>query len=541
MASAVTLLGLGVPLAMAGASEVAFQDQGWDQNLRSLFYHTPQGSHMMPADLFAALEQPGGGLRFGDPQYLKQFGFLPADGPSELNPDAYPIGFAVEADANQIGLTCAACHTAEVEVNGQFVRIDGAPAHLDFDSFYQALAQAVRLTVVSDPLFERFAANYGATEDEREPLRERLQSFSIQLTGDAVLRRPATASGFGRVDALTQIINSLAVTDQSAPQNMHPVSAPTSYPALWLTPDLEFVQWLPIAASPIARNGGQVLGVFGNSNMQPGAGADAFSSSILLDELKEMEGWLRILKPPAWDQALMGDIDVALRDEGAELFGDNCAACHNMEPYTRTDPATNFFGQTFIKIGRIDISQVGTDPTYLQSLLTRRIKTSDTTAPIFGGAADVPALSFFAGTVQANIQRAIAEAQLSPQEVFDLNGYRFTRGEDGNPVPYQPQQPPTYLKAGPLAGVWATGPYLHNGSVPTIYELLSPVEERRSVFWTGGRSLDTERLGYESAEMAGLFRFDTSLAGNGNGGHLFPAAGLTHEERMAIIEYLKSR
>jgi hypothetical protein len=45
------------------------------------------------------------------------------------------------------------------------------------------------------------------------------------------------------------------------------------------------------------------------------------------------------------------------------------------------------------------------------------------------------------------------------------------------------------LKAGPLPGVWASGPYLHNGSVLTVYELLSPVEERREVFWTGGREL----------------------------------------------------
>ena len=114
-------------------------------------------------------------------------------------------------------------------------------------------------------------------------------------------------------------------------------------------------------------------------------------------------------------------------------------------------------------------------------------------------------------------------------------------GSDQRPVPYGPELPPTYLKASPLAGVWATSPYLHNGSVPTIYELLSPQAERRTVFWTGGRVLDLQRLGYESGEAPGLFRYDTTIFGNGNMGHEFPKGGLTHDERMAIIEYLKSQ
>ena len=529
------------PTFAVAENKTVTQQQGWDDTLRTLFYHTPQGSHMMQADLFAALVQPNSEGRFSDPDYLAQFGFLPPDGPSSLNPDGYPIGFAVEQSANQVGLTCAACHTAEFEVDGERIRIDGAPAHLDFDSFYQALATTVRLNVVSDPLFDQFAVNFGAAEDEKPALRARLRSASIELTGDAVLRRPALASGYGRVDALTQIINSLAVTDQSAPQNMHPVAAPTSYPPLWLTPDLEFVQWVPIAASPIARNGGQVLGVFGNSNMLPDAGAEAFSSSMLLQELKELEDWLKLLKPPVWDEERMGSIDTDLRDQGAALFQENCAACHNMAPYRRTQPTDNYFGETFIEISRIPYQTVGTDPTYVQSLLTRWVKTNATTAPLLKGAPEVPAVAFFAATVQGNIKRAVAEAQLNEDEIDELNGWRFRTGENGEKIPYAPSTPPDYLKAGPLAGVWATGPYLHNGSVPTVYELLSPVEQRRKVFWTGGRALDLRRLGYSSGDAPGRFRFDTSLPGNGNGGHLFPAGGLEHDERMAIIEYLKSQ
>ena len=77
--------------------------------------------------------------------------------------------------------------------------------------------------------------------------------------------------------------------------------------------------------------------------------------------------------------------------------------------------------------------------------------------------------------------------------------------------------------------------------MPTVYELLSPVSERRTVFWTGGRELDRDRLGFVSDERPGLFRYDTSLPGNRNIGHQFPSRGLAPEERKAIIAYLKTQ
>ena len=528
-------------LTIVSAEPVTHLSQGWSPTLRESFYYTPQGSHMMRADWFAVLERPDGAGRFGDPEYLERFGFVPPEAESELNPEGYPIGFAVEEAENRIGLTCAACHTANVDVNGEILRIDGAPARLDFDSFYQRLATAVSRTRLDPVRFGRFAEALAVTDDEGlRTLRADLTAFDMQITADAVMRKPARESGFGRVDALTQIVNSLAVRDQHAPGNLYPVAAPTSYPPLWLTPQLEFVQWNPIAASPIARNGGQVLGVFGNTRIDPDAGADAFASTVLLQELGDLEEWLKLLEPPSWDEARMGPIDHDLAAQGEALFGEHCAACHNMAPYARTDPADNFFGETFIRIGRVDFRKVGTDPAYSQSLLTRQIATNATTAALFEGAELVPAPAFFAGTVAAAMRRAIDDAGLSRQEIFELNGYRFRTGPDGRPVPYRPPGL-TDIKASPLAGVWATGPYLHNGSVPTVYELLSPVEDRRVVFWTGGRALDLGRLGYESGDAPGRFRFDTRLPGNRNNGHFFPADGLDHDERMAVIEYLKTQ
>ncbi|MFL5232246.1 MAG: hypothetical protein ACJ8DM_04885, partial [Microvirga sp.] len=159
--------------------------------------------------------------------------------------------------------------------------------------------------------------------------------------------------------------------------------------------------------------------------------------------------------------------------------------------------------------------------------------------PIVGGG------EFFVMTVGALLKKGVSALGLAPDKQLEINGFRFKAAATpgGAPEPYHPNAPPCErldcLKAPTLLGVWATGPLLHNGSVPNVYELLSPPEERSKVFWVGGRELDVERLGFVSGEKPGLFRFDTSQPGNGNGGHRFPAAGYRHEERLAVIEYLK--
>ena len=546
------------PHVYAAEEAITYQyfDQGWEKDTREKFWFTPQGSHMMPYRWFRALEAAEGGQLFSDPEYLQRFGLLPPDGSYDLNPDGFSIGIAVEidqaraylpasasgADDGQVGLTCAACHTGVVRVEGKPILVDGAPSRFDFDRFYAALSNAFTLTLLVPERFARFAAQVLSNpEDEqaRAHLLTRLREFQVKLAGDAALRAPVLASGPGRVDALTQIVNSLAVRDQQEPSNLFPVKAPTSYPALWLAPQLEFVQWNPIAASPIGRNGGQVMGVFGQTNLAPGNGTP-FQSTMLLEDLHNLEQWLTVLRPPRWDEALMGEIDVALAEQGSEIFATNCSGCHNMAPYKMTDPANNFFGATFIKIGRVDFRKLGTDPAYVQRMATRQIETNALTAPLFDGRKVVPALEFFSVIVGTTVKKAMQDEGLSQKEQAEYSGFRLRKDENGRPVPYTPPSL-TDLKASPLAAVWATGPYLHNGSVPTVYELLSPPEERRTVFWTGSEELDREKLGFISTDAPDRFRFDTKLAGNGNQGHRFPASGLTHDQRIAVIEYLKTQ
>lgn len=94
-----------------------------------------------------------------------------------------------------------------------------------------------------------------------------------------------------------------------------------------------------------------------------------------------------------------------------------------------------------------------------------------------------------------------------------------------------------------LDGVWARAPYLHNGSVPTLRDLLRPPGERPKTFRRGSDVYNWADLGFDSttAREGGrtYFEFDTTLPGNGNGGHLY-GVDLPAEAKDELLEYLKT-
>jgi hypothetical protein len=94
-------------------------------------------------------------------------------------------------------------------------------------------------------------------------------------------------------------------------------------------------------------------------------------------------------------------------------------------------------------------------------------------------------------------------------------------------------------KAKPLAGVWATAPYLHNGSVPNLYELLQSPAQRVRTFYLGSREFDPKTVGFRTDRFEGGFLFDTALPGNSNAGHHW-GTERTADEKVDLIEYLKT-
>ena len=121
-------LGLMVATAAQAASssagtpdDPAYLDQAWSARDRSWFYTTSQGSRLLPYAWFLALEQPDSETPFRD-DGLARFGYLPNPA-SPDNRDGLPVGFVRDDDiggaGSWVGMTCAACHTSQIEFRGQ--------------------------------------------------------------------------------------------------------------------------------------------------------------------------------------------------------------------------------------------------------------------------------------------------------------------------------------------------------------------------------------------------------------------------------------
>jgi mono/diheme cytochrome c family protein len=172
-------------------------------------------------------------------------------------------------------------------------------------------------------------------------------------------------------------------------------------------------------------------------------------------------------------------IDERLAGDGAAVFSRECAACHA--------PSGARFGQV------VPVSEVGTDRHRLD-MWTK------------GSAAAYNA--YAAGREWA------------------FSRFRTTEG---------------YVAVS-LDGLWLRGPYLHNGSVPSLADLLEPPDKRPARFWRGSDLIDPNRVGFVSegdeAQRAGTL-YDTSLPGNSNAGHSYGTV-LPSEQKRALLEYLKT-
>jgi hypothetical protein len=143
----------------------------------------------------------------------------------------------------------------------------------------------------------------------------------------------------------------------------------------------------------------------------------------------------------------------------------------------------------------------------------------------------VPVLALLGLSGQMVLGRFFAVNGLTDAQKIDYLGYRESR----SPTVAQL----TTYKARPLNGIAFTAPYLHNGSVSSIYELLLPASQRMARFWVGGKKYDVEKLGYRSIKGPNGVELDTTLVGNSNAGHEY-GTDLSDQERYAVIEYIKT-
>ena len=134
--------------------------------------------------------------------------------------------------------------------------------------------------------------------------------------------------------------------------------------------------------------------------------------------------------------------------------------------------------------------------------------------------------------VPESIGRDVPRIARAPLNNLFASPYRFTHFRKTNGYANHP-----------LDGIWLRAPYLHNGSVPTLRDLLDAPGSRPKVFYRGYDVYDQVKLGFvsdvEAADGQLFSRYDTSVPGNGNMGHEY-GTSLPGADKDAIVEYLKT-
>jgi hypothetical protein len=513
---AVTLvIGLTTGMSAFAADPIRHPAQNWSHELTQRFYHTPEGTFLMPyrwADGLAKAYDQG---TFAE--VVREFGVLPNSAVTDLNPDGLPVGFVRDArnwsapgSSNEpwLGITCAMCHTGELRANGHTIRVPGGSSPVQFASLMRGVFGKLAALPDDTTRFPIFATALGATDGDA--LKTQVNQFLDQHKVKAYLKLTDPAvmpfrHGPYRLDALT--LGALNIALMSPPSPMGGVSTPplsadvpVSYPAIWTGPWRENVQYYVAIHSPLPRN---VIQAFSTSFVRPSGVAP--HRAIAMKNLIIMEEWLRDLNPPAWPEEWLGAIDHARARKGRELFQQRCAECHNWQ---LTGP--NPLGVSFIRTYETAAEKLGTDAT-----LANKFRNANERMLLLQQKSNELIIEHFKAENTGPVERQ--QATLGKDNVWAIrSGY----------------------SSGPLDGTWATAPYLHNGSVPTLYDLLLPEDDRPKKFRLGSREFDPVKVGLKSE---GEFEFDTSIAGNRNIGHSGKQFGtdMTDEERYAVIEYLK--
>jgi hypothetical protein len=543
------------PAQPAGSAESAvWIGNGWSADERAEFHHLAEGSELTPYQLLANLTSSKTGKPFL--QNMERFGFIP-DETSKWNPRGLPIGLTAGHSRNidhigleVVGFNCAGCHVSELTYKGKRVLIDGAPSHVDLQAYQVEFKNSLDATMrdpaklaelvvafnrgvltgetagagassyASDPAAKSAgdvpeapsadknfrsvssrqadSADPAATLRTETPLARFRTTVALLKSQFAYIKHgklllDGTEPGPGRVDAFGAARNFLFSKDAIR------MLSPVSFPFIWDVPDTTqqrseadavWIHYDGNTNSILERNIGQALGM--------GAVFDpkTYQSTLRIENLHRLEVLTHKLSAPKWPAAVLGSIDTTKAKAGEQIFNQLCRDCHQNHLYALTDVGTdpqraNSFGQPVAGAGGKPFPQA-VQP-ILDNLKARAFKDD-------------------------GVSEADQKTMDAPHVVWRATGQYLAR---------------------PLTGVWATAPYLHNGSVPTLWHLLHP-DQRPSKFVTGNREYDPKNVGYSTTGDG--WTFDTSQPGNSNIGHSGDkyGTGLSEAQKEALLEYLKS-
>ncbi len=387
---------------------------------------------------------------------------------------------------DQVGFNCALCHTGTVrDAPGAPPRIVlGMPSHqLDL----QALVRFVLECSLDDRL-----------------TRENVLRQARELGGGGPSRFERLLLRFGFVDRLKAQVLGLrnriepVLSDRVPRWGMGRVDTFNPYKSIqfnWSLERLPPSELIGAADYPSLWNQAPREGMHlhwdgdndsvDERNLSAALGAGVTPVTVDHASMKRVRDWIWTLPPPKYSYP----IDQGLAARGASLYAEHCQSCHADSRFRDgvIAPGT--------RVGQVvPIADIGTDRHRLDSYTDE-----------------------FAANQYA----------LYPDSSYRFSHFRKTAGYANHP----------------LDGIWLRGPYLHNGSVPTLRDLLDAPEARPKVFYRGYDVFDPTKVGFVSdvprADGREFSRFDTSVPGNGNGGHVYGTT-LSDADKAALVEHLKT-
>jgi len=393
---------------------------------------------------------------------------------------------------DQVGLNCAFCHTGTVRGSpaDEPQMVLGMPAQqLDIQEFFRFILECSldpRLT--ADNLVGKIEAAGGELDGIDRLVYGNLLISQVKLTVlglqqkiGVLMQDDVTAWGRGRVDTF----NPYKSIEFNWPLDQLPhdeLIGASDFPSLW--------NQEPRARSLPQAPEGMWLHWDGNNNsvdernLSASLGAGVTPTTIDHAALERVRDWAWTLPPPEYPFP----IDQDLARQGEVVYRVYCADCHADHRFRDGEVTGTRVGTV------VPIDKIRTDPYRLNS---------------------------YTYTFAAN------QYSLYPDSKYRFRHFRKTEGYANHP----------------LDGIWARAPYLHNGSVPTMRDLLEPPESRPVRFFRGYDVFDQERLGFVSDVASegsiGYSLYDTTEPGNGNGGHVY-GTGLDPEDKRALVEYMKT-
>jgi mono/diheme cytochrome c family protein len=424
------------------------------------------------------------------PEYLPGPGGWAALGFSWEPGVELPVGFSKKTIGfDRVGINCALCHVSRVRRPGEAVphMLVGGPSNtvdiLGYQRFLFACASDPRFT--ARHILQALAEVVDLSSLDRWQYR----FFLIPAARKALRKQKAQFAwtdtrpdwGRGRIDPFNPVkvsILNVPVGDTIGNSDME---------AIWhLGPRVD--GHMAFHWDGLNTDVTEVL-------LSSALGDGATPKSLPISKLKGLETWAKALKPPSFQVFFKGQVEVdqTLAAAGRPIYEQHCARCHS------------FGGEQTGKVLPLADEAWGK------------------------GVEGNPAGPLYTDPHRAQMwTRQAAEAYNAYGRRYDLNFKKF-RSTGG------------YVNV-PLDAIWIRAPYLHNGSVPYLSELLEPPERRTKSFYRGSDLYDPTRMGFVSegdeAERLGS-RHDISEPGNSNQGLLW-GTHLSDAEKRQLLEYLKT-